>query len=57
MFSHVLLLKKGRVLAAGPRDRILASAPLSETFGAKVMLRKQAGRYHLVIRASGRAVC
>jgi iron complex transport system ATP-binding protein len=57
VFSHVLLLKKGRVLGAGPRDRILASGPLSETFGAKVALRRRAGRYHLVIRASGRAVC
>ena len=57
VFSHVLLLRKGRVLAAGPRDRILASGPLSETFGAKVALRRQAGRYHLVIRAIGRAVC
>jgi iron complex transport system ATP-binding protein len=57
VFSHVLLLKKGRLLGAGARDGILASGPLSETFGAKVALRRQAGRYHLVIRASGRAVC
>ena len=57
-FTHVLLLKAGRVLAAGPRDQILASAPLSQTFGAKVTLRRQAGRYHLTIRDTGnRAVC
>jgi iron complex transport system ATP-binding protein len=57
VFSHVLLLKKGRVLGAGPRERVLASGPLSETFGAKVALRKRGGRYELSIAARGAAVC
>ena len=57
IFSHVLLLKKGRVLAAGPRESILASRPLSETFGAKVTLRRRSHRYHLTIHTPSRAVC
>jgi iron complex transport system ATP-binding protein len=57
IFSHVLLLKTGRVLASGPRDSVLASRPLSETFGAKATLRRQTGRYHLTIQTTSRAVC
>jgi ABC-type cobalamin transport system ATPase subunit len=49
VFSHVLLLKGGRVLAAGAREKVLASGPLAETFGAKVRLRRHAGRYQLDI--------
>jgi iron complex transport system ATP-binding protein len=57
IFSHVLLLKAGRVLASGPRDAVLAARPLSQTFGAKVTLRRRSGRYHLSIQSSSRAVC
>ncbi len=49
IFSHVLLLKAGRVLGAGVRDAVLASGPLGETFGAKVALRRVDGRYQLRI--------
>src|SRR6185295_15095335 len=34
-FTHALLLRGGRVLAAGPRRTVLTSANLSATFGAK----------------------
>jgi iron complex transport system ATP-binding protein len=57
VFSHVLLLKAGRVLTLGPRESVLASRPLGETFGAKVTLRRRAGRYRLAIRTTSRAVC
>jgi iron complex transport system ATP-binding protein len=57
IFSHVLLLKGGRLLAAGPREGVLASRPLGETFGAKATLRRVAGRYQLTIHTSSRAVC
>ena len=57
IFSHVLLLKGGRVLAAGAREGVLASGPLGETFGAKVVLRRQGGRYQLAIRSTSRSVC
>jgi iron complex transport system ATP-binding protein len=57
ILTHVLLLKAGRVLAAGPRDGALTSRALSETFGAKVTLRRSAGRYHLAIHDDSRAIC
>jgi iron complex transport system ATP-binding protein len=57
VFSHVLLLKSGRLLAAGPRDNVLAARPLSDTFGARVALRRQSGRYQLTIHATDHAVC
>jgi iron complex transport system ATP-binding protein len=57
VFTHLLLLKAGRVLASGPRDAALAAGPLSETFGAKVSLRRTGGRYQLSIHTEGRAVC
>src|SRR5882757_6646064 len=36
IFSHVLILKSGRVLAAGPRARVLNSRVLSDAFDAPV---------------------
>jgi len=57
IFSHVLLLKSGRLLGAGARDTVLASPPLTETFGSNVTLRRVAGRYQLAIHTSSRAVC
>lgn len=47
-FTHALLLRGGRVLAAGPRETVLTSAQLSATFGARLSLRRRAGsRYQL----------
>ena len=57
IFSHVLLLKMGRVLGAGPRDGVLSSRSLAETFGARVTLRRIGGRYQVAIHSSSRAVC
>jgi iron complex transport system ATP-binding protein len=54
-FSHVLILKGGRVLAAGPRDRTLTSETLSAAFGARVRLsRDREGRYALAVRPTRR---
>lgn len=39
-FSHVLLLRGGRVLAAGPRAEVLTSRRLSAAFGCPVRLRR-----------------
>ena len=39
-FTHALLLRAGRVLAAGERSRVLTTARLSEAFGAPLRLRK-----------------
>lgn len=47
--SHVLVLKAGRVLAAGPRARVLTSAILSDAFAAPVRLTHERGRYALSV--------
>jgi len=51
-FSHVLVLKAGRVLAAGPKSKILTSGTLSRAFHAPVRLRRKRGRYSLAVSAS-----
>ena len=48
-FSHVLVLKAGRVLAAGKRAAVLKSAVLSEAFGEPVRLVKRNGRAALLM--------
>jgi iron complex transport system ATP-binding protein len=51
VFSHILLLRRGRVLAAGERARVMRSAVLAEAFDAPVRLRSSAGRYSLAVAA------
>jgi iron complex transport system ATP-binding protein len=46
-FGHALLLRAGAVVAAGPRARVLTSASLSTTFGAKLRLGRAGARYRL----------
>ncbi|MEO6567551.1 MAG: ABC transporter ATP-binding protein [Opitutaceae bacterium] len=46
-FSHALLLREGRVVAAGPRAKVLTSANLSKTFGADLKLARTGERYRL----------
>ncbi|MBC2594765.1 ATP-binding cassette domain-containing protein [Ruficoccus amylovorans] len=48
--SHVLVLRKGRVLAAGPVGEALSSETLSQAFGAPLALeRDRQGRLRLVV--------
>lgn len=51
-FSHVLILKDGAVLAAGPKAKILTSGTLARAFHAPVRLRRQRGRYSLAVTPS-----
>jgi iron complex transport system ATP-binding protein len=53
IFTHVLLLSGGRVLANGPKEEVLTSANLAKTFGAPIKLRRERGRYRLEV-ARGR---
>jgi iron complex transport system ATP-binding protein len=46
-FTHALLLRDGRVLAAGPREQVLTSANLSATFGAPLRISRPGSRYRL----------
>lgn len=52
-FTHALLLREGRVQAAGPMRRVLTSAMLSETFGAPLRLQRIANRYRLAAEVRG----
>ncbi|HLL09089.1 MAG TPA: ABC transporter ATP-binding protein [Nocardioidaceae bacterium] len=44
-FSHVLMLRGGAVVAAGPLESTLSSATLSETFGMALRLEQADGRW------------
>jgi iron complex transport system ATP-binding protein len=48
-FTHALLLRAGEVVAAGPREAVLSSRNLSETFGAPMKLLRTDGRYRLLL--------
>jgi iron complex transport system ATP-binding protein len=49
VFTDVLLLRRGTVLACGAKEKLLTSARLSETFGAPVVLRRSGNRYRMTI--------
>lgn len=44
-FTHVLLLKEGRIVSAGPLSEALTSQTLSDTFGLDIELTETDGRY------------
>ncbi|MFM2718952.1 ABC transporter ATP-binding protein [Microbacterium mcarthurae (nom. nud.)] len=44
-FTHVLLLRDGEVVAAGPLSEALTAENLSATFGVDITLTQDAGRY------------
>ena len=46
-FTHVLLLRAGRVVAAGPKAKVLTPALLEQTFGAKLRVTRRDGRVWL----------
>ncbi len=48
-FGHVLLLRRGAVLAAGKTNEVLSSAVISEALGAPMVLRQQGDRYSLAL--------
>jgi len=48
-FTHALLLKSGRVLAAGPRRPVLTSRHLSQVFDARVRLTRAGRNLRLAI--------
>src|ERR1043166_7752320 len=45
VFSHVLILKSGRVLSTGTKNTALSGKSLSQAFGEKTELRQVKGRY------------
>ena len=51
VFTHVLLLKNGRVLAAQRKSAALNSAMLSEVFDSRMKLARRNGRYAMRVSA------
>jgi iron complex transport system ATP-binding protein len=49
VFTHVLLLRAGRVLAAGPKGKVLTSANLAQAFACPMQLKIANGRYTLSV--------
>lgn len=54
-FTHALLLREGRVVAAGPLDWVMTEETLSATFGMPLVLRHEDGRYSARRRTRARA--
>ena len=44
-FTHVLMLREGRVVTAGPLERVLTEDTLAETFGMPLVLQHADGRW------------
>jgi iron complex transport system ATP-binding protein len=56
VFSHVLILKNGSLLAAGKKPAVLNSKNLSITFGAPMRLQQTRNRYSLFVTAKSRGL-
>ena len=51
VFGHALLLREGRVIAAGERARVLTGALLSRTFAAQLRVTRRGGRYKMTTQS------
>jgi iron complex transport system ATP-binding protein len=49
VFSHLLVLKNGKVLAAGEKTTVLNSKNLSSAFGTRMQLQQTGNRYDLKV--------
>ena len=56
VFSHALILKSGRVLAAGKKNSVLNTRNLANAFNAPLALKKSAHRYTLCVTPTSRRV-
>jgi iron complex transport system ATP-binding protein len=56
VFSHLLVLKNGRLLAAGEKADVLNSKMLSTAFGARMQLQRTGSRYALKVTMKMRAM-
>jgi iron complex transport system ATP-binding protein len=54
-FTHALLLRQGKVTAAGPLPEVMNEELLSETFGMRLALSEEDGRYSARRRVGRRA--
>jgi iron complex transport system ATP-binding protein len=51
LFSHLLVLRQGKVLASGRKRKVLVGEILEEAFSTPLRLERNNGRYHLRIRS------
>ena len=56
VFSHVLILKGGRVLAAGQRPKTLTSRLLSQAFNTRIELRTRKERYAMSVAGKSNVI-
>ncbi len=56
VFSHILILKQGRVLAAAARQSVLNSKNLSAAFDTRMRLQRRGTRYALTVMAKSRVL-
>jgi iron complex transport system ATP-binding protein len=56
VFSHALILKSGRLLAAGEKNAVLNARNLSRAFNTAITLKRQSARYTLDVRRVSRRV-
>lgn len=49
-FTHALILREGRVFAAGPKGNVVTTRKLSGAFGARITVRRGRGRYLAAVR-------
>ena len=56
VFSHALILKAGKTLAAGRKSELLTSKLLSDAFDTQLRLRKSRGRYSLTAAPKPRVI-
>ena len=54
-FTHVLMLRDGRVTTSGPIERVMTEETLSQTFGMPLVLQHEAGRWSARRRLRNRA--
>ena len=55
LFTHVLLLRDGKTLAAGPKEDVLTTANLTATFRAPLTVRRSSARYRLDVGRHARS--
>jgi iron complex transport system ATP-binding protein len=56
VFSHLLVLKNGKVLACGEKSAVLNSRNLSSAFGTRMQLKRTGNRYALKVTMKSRAM-
>ena len=54
-FTHVLMLREGKVVVAGPLDHVMTEDNLSRTFGMPLVVQHEAGRWAARRRTRSRA--